>query len=103
MPFNKDAYEKAKIDLAAGLAKLDAHLLDHTYLVGDRITLADIVVASTLIYPMKLLCDKAYLKPYVNAVRWFRTCVSQPEFVAVIGEVTMCKKETLAPGQDKSQ
>jgi len=102
MPFNKVAYDKAKTDLAQGLAKLDAYLQTRTYLVGDQITLADIVVASTLLYPMKLVCDKAYLKPFVNVVRWFQTCVNQPAFTAVIGKVEMCKKELTAAGQAKA-
>jgi len=99
MPFNKDAYEKAKKDLATALGKLNDYLLTKTYLVGDKITLADISVASALLYPMKLVCDKAYLKPFGNVVRWFTTCVNQPEFQKVVGTVAMCKKETLAAGQ----
>jgi elongation factor 1-gamma len=100
MPFNKDAYEKAKADLAKGLTTLNDVLLTKTYLVGDQITLADIIVASTLMYPFKLVCDNSYLKPFTNVTRWFNTCVKQPEFVAVMGQVTMCKKEMLAVGQE---
>lgn len=94
-----NSYEKAKVDLAQGLTKLNDYLLTRTYLVGNQITLADIVVASTLLYPMKLVCDKNYLKPFNNVVRWFQTCVNQPAFAAVVGKVELCKKETLAPGQ----
>lgn len=102
MPFSEEAYEKAKTDLAAGLTILNNHLLDKTYLVNDQITLADIVVASTLLYPFKLVCDKNYLKPFGNVARWFQTCVNQPEFKQVIGTVNMCKKETMAEGQTAS-
>lgn len=103
MPFQKAAYEKAKTDLAAGLETLNSTLLTKTYLVGDQITLADIAVASALIYPMKLVCDKAYLKPFGNVVRWFNTCVNQPEFKKVVGEVVLCKKEVTAPGQEPAK
>jgi elongation factor 1-gamma len=95
----KSSYEKAKNDLAQGLTKLNNYLLTTTYLVGNQITLADIVVASTLLYPMKLVCDKNFLKPFTNVVRWFTTCVNQPAFIAVMGKVEMCKTEALAPGQ----
>ena len=98
MPFSADAYEKAKTDLAAGMSVLEKHLAGKTYLVGDQITLADIVVASTLLYPFKLVCDKKYLKDYANVTRWFQTCTSQPEFQQVVGQVTMCKKEIPAAG-----
>lgn len=93
-------YEKAKTDLAAALAVLDAYLLDKTYLVNHQITLADIVVASTLLYPFKLVTDKNYLKPFTNVTRWFQTCVNQPEFQQVVGQVALCKKELLDPGQE---
>ena len=99
MPFHEAAYDKAKADLSSALAILNDHLLDKTYLVGDQVTLADIAVVSALVYPMKLVCDKAYLKPFGNVVRWFTTCVNQTEFKAVIGQVTMCKQEVTAPGQ----
>jgi len=102
MPFQKNAYEKAKTDLATGLETLNSTLVTKTYLVGDKITLADIVVASALVYPFKLVCDKAYLKPFGNVVRWFNTCVNQPEFKKVVGEVALCKKEVLAKGQESA-
>jgi elongation factor 1-gamma len=51
------------------------------------------------VYPFKLVTDKNYLKNYNNVTRWFTTCVNQPEFIAVIGTVVMCKKELLAEGQ----
>jgi len=99
MPFHPDAYTKAKADVGKALEVLDAHLSDKTYIVGERITLADICLASTLVYPFKLVCDKTFLKAYGNVSRWFQTCVNQPQFKAVIGTVTLCKKELTAPGQ----
>lgn len=81
------------------MSVLDAHLLHRTYLVGDQITCADISIASALLYPFKLTCDKNYLKNYPNVTRWFTTCVNQPEFAAVVGTVVLCKKELLAAGQ----
>jgi len=99
MPFNEVAYEKAKGDLANAMSILNTHLVDKTYLVGEHITLADICVVSALVYPMKLVCDKAFLKPYGNLVRWFTTCVNQPAFKAVIGECPLAKKELTAAGQ----
>lgn len=93
------SYAKAKIDLGNALKIMEDYLLTRTYLVGDSITLADIMVASTLLYPFKLVADKTYLKPYGNVQRWFNTCVNQPEFTSVVGKVQLCKKEALAPGQ----
>lgn len=80
------------------LAKLNAHLSEHKFLAATtaKISLADIVVASTLLYPFKLVCDPNYLKPYPHVVRWFQACVSEPEFQQVVGTVTLCQKELSA-------
>jgi len=95
-------YKKAKIDFGKALALLELQLKDKKYLVGDQITLADIAVVSSLVYPMKLVCDKAYVEPYPNVVRWFQSCVDESNFKNVIGVTTMCKKEITAPGQAKA-
>lgn len=93
------SYAKAKDDLAKALKVLDDYLLTRAYFVGNSITLADITIASALLYPFKLVADKAYLKPFGNVMRWFNTCVNQPEFVRVLGKVQLCKKEMLAEGK----
>lgn len=98
MPYNEAAVTKAKADLATGLASLEKHLLDKTYLVGDKITLADITVASALVYPVKLVMDADYRKQFPCVMRWFTTCVNQPQFVAVVGKVEPAKEELLAAG-----
>ena len=101
MPFSADAYAKAKTDLAASLDILEKHLAKSktTYLVGDDITLADIVLASTLLYPFKLVCDKQYLGKFGAVKAWFTNCVDQDEFKQVVGQVVMCNQEAKAPGQ----
>jgi elongation factor 1-gamma len=99
MPYQKAAHEKAKADLAKALTTLNNHLEGKKYLVNDKVTLADITIASALVYPFKLVCDEEYRKPFGNVLRWFNDCVSADEFKAVIGSVTLCKKELVAAGQ----
>ena len=36
--------------------------------------------------------EPAFRSPYVNVNRWFLTCVNQPQFKAVLGEVEICTK-----------
>lgn len=66
--------------------------------VGDKITLADITVASALVYPMKLVMSPEYRKPFPCVTRWFTTCVNQPQFQAVVGTVQLAKEEMTAAG-----
>lgn len=101
MPYNAAAHAKAKEDLARSFATLDKFLLDKTFLVGDKVTLADICVVSAIVYPMKLVCNKEYLKPFTNLVRYFNTVVNQKEFKAVIGECPLAKEELLPEGAPK--
>merc|ERR1711918_276574 len=54
---------------------------------------ADISVVCTLLYPMKFLCAPDYLKSFPNVVRWFTTCVNQPQMKRVLGEVVLAKEE----------
>jgi elongation factor 1-gamma len=95
MPFNATTYAKAKEHAATALTTLDAHLLDKTYMVGDAVTLADITLASALVYPAKLAMDESFRNRFPNVFRWFDLCVHQPQFVAVIGEVSLADSELM--------
>lgn len=39
--------------------------------------------------------------PYVNVNRWFMTCINQPQFTSVLGEVTLCSKMAQFDGQSQ--
>lgn len=84
--------------MKTALSILNSHLLTHTYLVGERITLADIIVACNLLNPYKYVLDPDYRKPFGNVNRWFNTLINQPEFKAVLGEVELCSKPAQAGG-----
>ncbi|KAL3265602.1 hypothetical protein HHI36_009806 [Cryptolaemus montrouzieri] len=86
------ALQRAKEDLQQALVILNSHLLNHTYLVGERISLADIVVFCNLLYAYKYAMDPEYRKPFINVNRWFVTLANQPEFKAVVGVVELCSK-----------
>ena len=96
LPHHPAVSEKAKADLKKALEVLERHLEDKTYLVGHRVTLADVTVVSALVYPFKFVADPEFRAPFPNVMRWFTTCVNQPAFEAVIGSVALASKE-LAP------
>merc|ERR1711915_929395 len=68
------------------------HLLTRTFLVGERISLADIAVACTLLNLYKHVLDPSFRKPFLNVTRWFTTVINQPNAKAVIGNFTLCSK-----------
>ncbi|XP_063977470.1 elongation factor 1-gamma [Diachasmimorpha longicaudata] len=92
MPYNKQTREHAKEDIAKVLGTLNVHLLSKTYLVGERITLADISVATTLLHLYQYVLDPKFRQPYQNTNRWFQTIVNQPETIKVIGAFKLADK-----------
>lgn len=90
--YNEEAVAQAKVNAKRVLEYLNKHLASRTFLVGDRVTLADICSVSTLIALYKTVFDPEFIAPYKNVTRWFTTCVNQPHFKAVVGTVEFCKK-----------
>merc|ERR1712128_346588 len=92
MQFNKNATERAKEDIKAALQTLNDHLLTRTFLVGERLTIADIAVACTLLNLYKQVLDPSFRKPFLNVTRWFTTVINQPNAKSVLGSFTLCSK-----------
>merc|ERR1719394_1513062 len=92
MQYNKTATERAKEDIKAALKTLNDHLLTRTFLVGERLSLADIAVACTMLSLYTQVLDPEFRKPFVNVTRWFSTVVNQPNAKAVVGQVNLCTK-----------
>merc|ERR1712004_619575 len=93
MQYNKNATERAKEDIKGVMKALNDHLLAKTFLVGERISLADIAVCCTLLSLYKQVMDPSFRGAYQNVNRWFTTVVNQPNAKAVLGEVVLCSKE----------
>jgi elongation factor 1-gamma len=90
---NPAAVAQARTDLRKALDVLNKHLATQTFLAGERLTLADVVVSLSLVHAFELAVDASQRKSLVNVTRWFMTCVNQPEFAGVIGRaVTLCEK-----------
>jgi elongation factor 1-gamma len=96
IPNNSNAVQKAKGDVRKALENLNKHFLNRTFLVGNRISLADVVVAASLYRLYELVLETPFRKAFVNVNRWFTTVVNQPEFKAVAGEPKLCEKMQVA-------
>ncbi|XP_015511533.1 elongation factor 1-gamma [Neodiprion pinetum] len=92
MQYNKQTIEHAKDDVKKALTALNSHLLTRTYLVGERLTLADISVATTLLHLYQYILEPSLRKPYQNVNRWFQTVIYQPESINVIGAFKLADK-----------
>jgi len=92
MPFNKQSSEKAKEEIKACLNILNKHLETKTYLVGERISLADISVCCNLLHLYKWVLEPSFRQPYTNVNRWFTTMINQPNVKSVIESFPLCEK-----------
>jgi len=90
--YNKQDTEKAQAHLKKCLALLNGFLETRTFLVGERITLADIAVACNMLMLYAQVLDPKFREPFGNVNRWFVTCINQPQFKAVLGDFTLCEK-----------
>lgn len=103
IPNNFQATKKAQEDVKKVLSILDNYLLTRTYLVGNSVSLADVVVSTSLLQLYQLVLDPAFRKDFVNTNRWFVTIVNQPEVKAVLGEVKLAEKAAVAPAAAKEK
>jgi elongation factor 1-gamma len=83
-PYNKKNVEDAKKATQEILDVLSSHFLVHTYLVGERITLADLYMASQISRGFQFTLDKAWREQNLTVTRWYETIVNQPVWKAVV-------------------
>jgi len=100
-PFDQEANKKAIADVRKVLVSLDAYFVNKTFLVRDRLSLADIVLATALLPGYRVLFDPGFRKAFKNTNRWFSTCINQPHFVDVLGKVDLCDKKPPAPKKEE--
>ncbi|KAJ3284656.1 Elongation factor 1-gamma 1 [Borealophlyctis nickersoniae] len=91
-PYNEQNTKKAQEDIKRVLTVLNQHLLKKTFFVGETVTLADIVLACSLIQFYRMVFDPTFRAPFRNLNRWFNTIVNQPNFKNVLGEVVLAEK-----------
>ncbi|KAL1124225.1 hypothetical protein AAG570_001995, partial [Ranatra chinensis] len=85
-----------KEDVHACIKLLDRYLEDHTYLVGERITLADLTVFCHIIPVFQYaIAESDAKKLYVSVLRWFNTILNQPQVVKIVGKLELCPKEVI--------
>ncbi|KHJ40914.1 elongation factor 1 gamma, hypothetical protein [Trichuris suis] len=92
MEFNKSKVEDAKQQLAAQLRWLNGVMFSRTFLVGERLSVADVVLACNLLPAFQHVLDEKQRTQYVNVTRWFLTVVNQPFFKKAYGPWELCTK-----------
>lgn len=82
-PYNKKGVEDAAKGAAKVISVIEEHLLHSTYLVGERITLADLFAASIISRGFQFFFDKKWRSEHPNVARWYETVYNQPIYTEV--------------------
>ena len=72
-------------ELSAVLRVIDDHLSMRTFLVGERMSLADICLAASLMLLFERGMTPGERAGFPHLLRWFDTVVNQKAFVEVLG------------------
>jgi len=88
-PYNKKAVEESQKAALSVISVVEAHLRDNTYLVGERITLADVFAAGLISRGFEYFFDKEWREKNPNVSRWYETVYKQPIYSAVVPELSL--------------
>ena len=100
-PYNKKSVDDAIRRSEKNFAVLEDHFLINTYMVGERLTLADIFVASIAKRGFEFVFDKEWRDSHPCVTRWFDTIMNQPIFGSVAGEFEFIEKGLSNPPPKK--
>ena len=93
LPANKEQEESAWHSVREVLGAVDQQLEVRTFLVGERLSVADICLASLLEELLRVVPKPDIVKEYVCVLRHVDTMINQPAFSAILKARKEVKKE----------
>jgi len=103
--YNKKNVDDSIAKARKSLKVLDSHLLVNTFLVGERITLADLFTAGLVSRGYQYLFGKDYREEYPSLTRWFDTIYNQPIYSEVANKFSYLDEtaKNVAPASTKKE
>ncbi|KAJ2900175.1 Elongation factor 1-gamma 1 [Zalerion maritima] len=93
--YNKKAIDEASKTALKAVSVVEEYLINNTYLVGERITLADLFAAGIISRGFEFFFDKEWRSQHPNVSRWYETVYNQPIYSAVAPEFSLLDKPKL--------
>lgn len=87
-----NVFNNSMKELKSNIKVLDTHLSGNYYLVGDNVTIADIVLATYLVIPFQTVFDGGYRKAVPNVTEWFERVTRLPSVVKTCGYIKLVEK-----------
>ncbi|KAF8551557.1 eEF1-gamma domain-containing protein [Imleria badia] len=91
-PYNKATHNTLIERQIRALNTLEAHLLTRTFVVGERITIADLEVAAAVLVAVMFTIDAEARLKLANTIRHLETIVNQPKLKDIFGEIEYVEK-----------
>lgn len=79
-------------ELKKAVTPLNSHLKGKKWLVGDNVTIADIVCASVLTPVFQFIFDAGFRKGRADLAKWFESFINLPQVVSTAGNIKCCTK-----------
>lgn len=89
-PADLDKFDALVEQFKKNLAMLESHLSGRDHLVGKSLSVADLVLATTLLFAFQtvILEDE-----FPNSSKWFKRVMSNSDVVKAFGHVKQCQEE----------
>jgi elongation factor 1-gamma len=91
-PYNKEKFDDAVEVSKKMWALIDKQLSKHKYLINDRVTLADIILAGYYKNPLKYSLGKDFRSQFPKVEAYFAGLYNLKEFKNAIGEIKFVEK-----------
>jgi len=105
IPYNKPFHTTLVERVTRSLNTLNAHLATRTFFVHERISLADLAIASIIQNGVSALIDAELRAKLPNLIRHMETVVNQPKLKEIFGQTEYCEKakQFTPPAKEKKE
>jgi elongation factor 1-gamma len=87
-PYNKKNVEDGQKATELNVKTLEDHLMINTYLVSERLTLADLFTTSIISRGFQFFFDKEWRSEHPSITRWYETVRNQEIYSSVGGKLS---------------
>ncbi|KAK5128791.1 hypothetical protein LTR85_000124 [Meristemomyces frigidus] len=91
-PYNKKNVDDSSKATELKMKTLEDHLLINTYLVGERLTLADLFTVSIVSRGFQFFFDKQWRDDHPSVARWYETVYNQSIYSEVADKFNLIEK-----------
>lgn len=102
-PYNKKNVDTALENVAVLTKLYEDRLQEHTYLVGERITLADLVSAAMFSKGFTFIFGEEWRKEHPAIVRWFKTVIASEIWGDEFKDFKFIDKPLAPPQKEKKK